>query len=279
MHGDERSREARQLAETALVWLLDELRDDSFFIVVLGGLVPEVLTRGQEPPVTPHLGTADVDVLLITHLDVERDYGPVEAALTRMGFAPFGEAWRWRGRVDGRPVVIEFLCDLDTAREGEDIRPKGCEILAAVNLRGTGYVAEDFEWEEISGRLPGGKTATVGARFAGLEGYLLSKCVATRTRAADKDYYDLAYVLLHNRAGGPQEAARALKTGNLSSELESLRSTFLELSERYRRTTDSGPMRYAEQMLLVEPAAEAAALRADAVAAVREFVRELGLGV
>jgi hypothetical protein len=30
-----------------------------------------------------------------------------------------------------------------------------------------------------------------------------------RTRAAEKDYHDLAYVLLHNRAGGPEAAAQA----------------------------------------------------------------------
>jgi hypothetical protein len=52
--------------------------------------------------------------------------------------------------------------------------------------------------------------------------------------------------------------------------------TFLELSERFRRTTDNGPMRFAEQMLLVDPTADAAVLRADAVAAVREFLGELG---
>jgi hypothetical protein len=201
MRGGEPSSQARGLAESALAWLLDELKDEDLFIVVLGGLVPEVLTRGQEPPVTPNLGTADVDVLLATHVHADRDYGPVEAALDRMGFAATGEAWRWRGRVGDRPVVIEFLCDLDTAREGEEIHPLGCRTLAAANLRGTGFVARDYAWEEITARVSDGRTVTVRARFAGLEGYLLSKAVATRTRAADKDYYDFAYVLLYNRAG------------------------------------------------------------------------------
>lgn len=270
--GRERSPEARRLAETALAWLLAELGGEDLFIVVLGGLVPELLTRGQEPPVTPHLGTADVDVLLVTHVDVDRDYGPIERALGTMRFEPFGQDWRWRGTIDRSAVILEFLCDLAEHPEGEVIRPNGCVVLAAANLRGTGYVALDYVWEEIDARLPDGRQVKVRARFAGLEGYLLSKCVAARTRAADKDYYDLPYVLLHNRAGGPAQAARQLRDGALAGSLGALRSTFLEIRARYRRTSDRGPTCYAEQMQLVDPGAEAAVLRADAVAAVQEFV-------
>jgi len=111
---------------------------------------------------------------------------------------------------------------------------------------------------------------------AGLEGYLLPKCVAARTRAADKDYYDLPYVLLHNRVGGPAQAATQLREGQLAEQLSGLRSTFVELRERYGRTSDRGPTSYAEQMRLVEPDADASLLRADAVAAVQEFLDELG---
>lgn len=94
---------------------------------------------------------------------------------------------------------MEFLCDLPEHRDKEIIRPRGCKALAAANLRGTGYVARDFAWEELSGELADKARVTVRVRFAGLEGYLLSKCVAARTRAATKD---LVYVLQHNRAWG-----------------------------------------------------------------------------
>lgn len=97
-------------------------------------------------------------------------------------------------------MKLEFLCDLPDHREREIIRPRGCTKLAAANLRGTGYVATDFAWEELAGTLADGTRASVRVRFAGLGGYLLSKCVAVRARAATKDYYDLAYVLLHNRS-------------------------------------------------------------------------------
>ena len=205
---EQRSRETRARAETALVRLLHALGDEDVFLVVLGGLVPEVLAS-DEALVPEHLGTTDVDVLLITHVDPDADLGAVERALEQLDFKPDPneDGWRWRGPIEGVSVKLEFLCDLPAYREGEVVRPSGCRALSAQNLRGTGYVARDFAWEELSGELADGTTAVVRTRFAGLEGYLLSKCVAARTRAATKDYYDLVYVLQHNRAGGPEQAA------------------------------------------------------------------------
>jgi hypothetical protein len=125
--------------------------------------------------------------------------------------------------------------------------------------------------------LADGTHVTVDARFAGLEGYLLSKCVALRARAATKDYYDFVYVLLHNRAGGPEQAARRLLDGGLANALPSLRTTLREVRERYVKTNESGPIGYAEQALEVEPDADAALLRADAVDVVQRFFAALDL--
>ena len=78
-----------------------------------------------------------------------------------------------------------------------------------------------------SGTIADGTQVRVRARFAGLEGYLWSKYVAVHTRAT-KDYYDLVYVLLHNRAGGPEPAAQRLLDGGLADALGALRTTFRE---------------------------------------------------
>ncbi len=271
-----RSRETRARAELALIRLLHELRDENLMLVVLGGLVPEVLTHDDDS--TPmHLGTTDVDILLITHVNPGADLGCVERALTRMRFTtdPTQDGWRWRGDVDGAIVKLEFLCDLPNHREGEIIRPAGCISLAAANLRGTGYVASDFTWKTLTGDLADGTPVTVKARFAGLEGYLMSKCVALRTRAATKDYYDFVYVLTHNQAGGPEDAARRLSESELADSLPSLRPTLLEVKERYVKTTDSGPVGYAEEALQVDPDADRALLRADAVDVVQRFFATL----
>lgn len=267
-----RSGATRARAELALVRLLHELHDEEVFLVVLGGLVPEVLSR-DDGLIPAHLGTTDVDVLLISHVDPDADLGGVERALERMHFKPGNteDGWRWRGPIEDAAVKLEFLCDLPDQREHEVIRPRGCTKLAAANLRGTGYVAGDFAWEELSGELADGTNVTVRVRFAGLAGYLLSKCVAVRSRGATKDYYDLAYVLLHNRAGGPEQAAQQLLNGELARELPALRTTFLEVTERYANTTDIGARGYSEQALEVEPEADVGELRADAVDAVQRF--------
>jgi hypothetical protein len=273
-----RSRETRVLAELALVRLLHELRKEEVLFVVLGGLVPETLTH-DGGSIPEHLGTTDVDILLITHLDPDADLGSVEQALEGMDFTPdpTEDGWRWRGPVDGVTVKLEFLCDLPDHREREIIRPRGCKTLAAANLRGTGYVASDYAVHPLAGKLADGTDVVVDARIAGLEGYLLSKCVALRTRAATKDYYDFVYVLLHNRAGGPEQAAGRLLNGDLADALPSLRTTFLEARERYVKTTDSGPVGYAEQALQVEPDADTAQLRADAVDVVQRFFATLNV--
>lgn len=273
-----RSRETRTRAELALVRLLHELRDESVHLVVLGGLVPEMLAR-EDISIPTHLGTTDVDILLITHLDPEADLGSVEQALQYMSFKPdpTEDGWRWSGPVDNATVKLEFLCDLSDQREREIIRPRGCSELAAANLRGTGYVASDFALKQLTGELADGRRVEVKARFAGLDGYLLSKCVALRSRAATKDYYDLVYVLLHNHAGGPEQAARRLLEGKLAYVLPSLRTTLMEVSERYVKTSDSGPVGYAEQALEVDPDADSALLRADAVDAVQRFFAALAV--
>jgi hypothetical protein len=271
----ERSPEARALAEQALVGLLHGLDGADVEIIVLGGLVPEILTKGQDPPVPGHLGTTDVDMLLMAHVTPELNLSPVESSLIKLGFAPESDGWRWRGRVRGRTMKIEFLCDLDSAREHEVMRPAGCDRLAAQNLRGTGYVARDWAWETLTAPLPDGRVVSVRARFARLGGYLLSKCSAARTRGAEKDFYDLAYVLLHNRAGGPREAADGLATSSLRDAVVAMRSTLLEVGERFRVPNAVGPVSYATQARLLDPEFDEAELRADAVAAVAEFMERL----
>jgi hypothetical protein len=276
---EERSPEARARAESALVRLLHEIGDEAPFLVVLGGLVPAALAADTPDVIPEHLGTTDIDVLLVSDVDPDADLGVVERALEALQFEPDPEqdGWRWQGTIDSTPVRIEFLCDLSQYREGESVRPNGSRRLGAANLRGTGYVAHDFQWEEITGELADGTKVQVSVRFAGLQGYLLSKCVALRSRAATKDYYDLAYVLLHNQAGGPEDAAQALRDGPLSNALDPLKSTFLEVRERYRSPSDIGPRSYAEQAIQVDPQTPETELRADAVDAVQRFITALGL--
>jgi hypothetical protein len=77
----QRSPAARARAETALVRLVHEMGDEAPFLVVLGGLVPAVLARDTTGVIPEHLGTTDVDVLLVSQIDPGADLGVVERAL------------------------------------------------------------------------------------------------------------------------------------------------------------------------------------------------------
>jgi hypothetical protein len=278
MFDEERSRAARARAERALCTLAAHIADDDIPLIVLGGLMPEILTEGRETG-PPHLGTTDVDMLLVAHLGHTEDLRRIEAALKLAGFRaePGDNGWRWRGIVDSFAVKLEFLCDLDTEPEGIVTIP-GCQILRANNLRGTGYVAADWAVRELTADLPGLGPTTVRVRFAGLEGYLLTKCVAVRYRGKDKDHYDLAFVLLHNHAGGPTAAARQLLDGKMADRLRALRSTFLEVRERFYSVTSPGPKGFAAESSRADPSAREDENRALAVAAVNEFIEALLAG-
>lgn len=76
---EQRTRETRARAELALVRLAHELRDEDVFLVVLGGLVPDVLTVG-DGLIPEHLGTTDVDVLLIRSGRSARSVAPCHGA-------------------------------------------------------------------------------------------------------------------------------------------------------------------------------------------------------
>ena len=87
--------------------------------------------------------------------------------------------------------------------------------------------------------------------------------------------YDLAYVLLHNDAGGPTAAAAVINASTLREALPGMATTFAELSERFRDDRAQGPRAYAQESLKVTPDEDAALLAADAAAAVREFLAAL----
>jgi hypothetical protein len=270
---EERSPQARARAELALCTLAAHIADDTAPLIVLGGLMPEILTEGIGPQ---HLGTSDVDMLLVVHLEQTAGLARIEAALLTAGFEAetHQNGWRWRGRIDGHPVKLEFLCDLDTEPEGIIAIP-GCQSLRANNLRGTGFVAYNFTTRELTADIPGRGPTTVTIRFAGLGGYLLTKCVACRYRGKDKDFYDLTFVLLHNRAGGPTAAAQELLDGNLADRLPPLRSTFLEVRERFYSVTSPGPKGFAAESARADPAALDEQNRALSLAAANEFFDHL----
>lgn len=246
--------------------------------VVLGGLVPEILTQGQEPPAPQHLGTTDVDLQLDLSLQVESYEGlqRLEAALDAAGFSPSDgtNGWRWETEVDAAIIRIEFLCELDDRREGVAEIP-GCERLRLSNLRGTGYVSEDWQWVDLQLASEEDHDA-LSVRFAGLEGFVMSKAHVAWRRGAPKDYYDLVYVLIYSPAGDPADVGDVLAAGRFGERIDLTAGPWPELRARFQSAHDIGAASYSEQAVQADPSLDPAVARQDATGAVMAFLDRLG---
>jgi hypothetical protein len=265
----ERSRAARRAAERALIRVVHHYGGRPEF-VVLGGLVPELLCSGSD---YRHAGTTDVDV----QVDLEIALGAaqtrrLEQALVNAEFEPDGERiWRWKadGHERGAVVKFELLADLPDQAAGAEIVFDGCSALGAANLRGTGFAARDVEVRRLTARVQG-VVQVAEVNVTGLAGFLLAKCAAAHSRRKRKDWYDIAFVLLHNDHGGPEDATqRVLQL--FRADLPMLRTAIGDLSANFADPRTQGPQAYADQMLIDHPDLDAATLKADAVLAVRGF--------
>jgi hypothetical protein len=265
----ERSRAARLLAERALVRLVREYGDVPEF-VLLGGLVPDLLCSNA---VNRHIGTTDVDV----QVDLEIQGGSVngarlEAALEAAGFKPDTQrVWRWKDEsAPGMVVKIEFLADLDDVPSQTTVSFDDCRSLGAVNLRGTGFAARDYEMRTVTAELDG-EQVVVDLRVATLPAYLLAKVHAAHGRNLEKDWYDVAYVLLHNDDGGPEPAARRVVERFGDMLVGSTETALSELASNFTDSDSQGSIAYATTTVGMHPDLDVDVLANDAVAAVSTF--------
>lgn len=265
-----RSRVARAAAEAALVRVVHHYGDRPGF-VVLGGLVPELLCSTSE---YTHAGTTDVDV----QVNLEIAAGSVnaarlETALRNAEFEPDAQRqWRWTAEGPGAGVVVRFelLADLDDEPQGATVTFDKCQDLGAANLRGTGYAALDVEVRNMTARI-GGVEHAVDVNVSGLAGFLLAKTAAAHSRRKPKDWYDIAFVLLHNDAGGPEEAAAIVveRFGDVIN--GAIRTAIEDLNANFAEPTAQGPTAYAEQIRFDHPDLDRATVAADAVVATTTF--------
>lgn len=239
--------------------------------VVLGELVPELLCAGSA---WRHAGTDDIDV----QADLEVACGAIntarlENALRNAEFEPATDrVWRWvaDGAATKTVVKFELLADLDDQPNQAIVQFDACEKLGAVNLRGTGFAARDVEVRVLTSRV-GGVELTAEVNVSGLAGFLLAKAAAAGSRRKPKDWYDTAFVLLHNDRGGPDPAADAVLASFGPDLVGAMRTTLDDLAANFAGPGDQGPTAYAGQMHLDHPELDPATLAADAVLAVGAF--------
>lgn len=264
-----RTRTARAAAERALIRVVHHYGARPEF-VLLGGLVPDLLCSSSE---LTHSGTTGVDV----QVNLEIAAGAINAtrleqALRNAEFEPDAQRlWRWTTHEgDGVALVkFELLADLDDAPAGVTVVFDGCEALGAANLRGTGFAVRDLEVRQLRTRV-GGIEQTAEINVTGLAGFLLAKCAAARERRKSKDWYDIAYVLLHNDAGGVEQAAETV-LDRFGPDLAAVRTALDDLCDNFADIAAQGTLAYADEMVLNHPTLDHRALLGDAVTAVGEF--------
>ena len=214
-------------------------------------------------------------------VDLEIAYGAVNAArleqaLHNAEFEPEDDRiWRWvaDGVVAGTVVKFELLADLHDQRTGARISFDACENLGAVNLHGTGFASRDIQMCELSARI-GGVTYNTKVNVAGLAGFLLAKAAAAYARRAPKDWYDIAFVLLHNDLGGPAAAATLVRE-RFVDDLRSVNTVLDDLQANFEVPAAQRAQAYVRQMLIDHPELNPSSLAADATLAVRQFRRSL----
>jgi len=136
-------------------------------------------------------------------------------------------------------ITFELPADIGTEPAEATITFDECDALGAVNRRGTGIASRDVEVRELRARV-GGVVQTAEINVTGLGGFLLAKCAAARARRKPKDWYDIAFVLLHNDAGGVDAAAAAIREC-FGPELPSVRTNLDDLLANFADPSAQGP--------------------------------------
>ncbi len=207
-----------ELCERALVTVIGDAGFWGRSLYLVGGLVPRYLVGAVAPPTPAHVGSRDVDLAVAFAVDGfdATGYETLERNLRDGGFrqAPNEDdpEFRWRRAVDGRNLVLEFLCDTDEVPEGRNFRPRSGagSRFQAFNVAGVRLLPADHRVVEIEAeRLDEAGLSRIQVRVAELAPFVALKIRAFTDRHHDKDAYDLVYTLL-NFADGPAAAGRAI---------------------------------------------------------------------
>ena len=103
---------------------------------------------------------------------------------------------------------------------------------------------------------------------------MLAKTAAAYSRRKAKDWYDIAFVLLHNDAGGPAAAVTRV-VERFADRIAELQTALDDLEANFHDPAAQGCRAYVAPMLIDHPELEPELLAADAILAVREFRRGL----
>jgi hypothetical protein len=262
-------------------------------LAIIGGAVPALLVPEAPPGITPHVGTADLDLHLSLHLldgETADYYQAIIDGLRSLGLRPDIQGtrdvrWRWVGRYRDSRVQVELLCPVRT-RAGRPEKPAEATP-AEANIGPSGEItalAVGF------GHLVPDDTVTVQRRVetrqgmltyefpvAGMASWLCLKADAIMRRAKPKDAYDVVWLI---DALGPDLAADKIAASPVLVG-ESAAEVFGQLGrlvhDQFRDIRSAGPIMYAD-FLEVQPRDRELRHARGSIAALGEELRKRGIG-
>ena len=208
---------------------------------VIGGAVPWLLLSGAD---MPHIGTLDVDLALDAEALGDGEYAQLVESLLRHGYRQREHLRRFQlvrtvpARDGGADIdiVVDFLMPRDAtiARNA----PPLVANFAVQRADGAELALRFYQLVAIEGDMPEGGRNRVQIAVASIPALLAMKGYAIMKRLKQKDAYDI-YYSIRNFPGGADALAAATKP---LLDLETARTGYLHISEKFRHPDDFGPV-------------------------------------
>lgn len=254
--------------------LLSEIGPWGERCALFGGLIPGLLVPAPLPPLSPHIGTRDVDLALrIAALGDEREmYRTLKGNLSKLGLRQSSDtSFEWRRSVEGVEVVVELFVPVDDPAQGGRVQRKPIEQsgsgLTALGIYGLELIERDIEIVLDEGPLLDELgIKAVPLRVCGPAMLLALKAWALTERNKTKDGYDVVWML---QALGPEVIAARFRDAGLH-QTEFGAGAIARLEDCFASPSHTGPVGWITESGFESE--EAARQRRDAVGLVREFI-------
>ncbi len=193
-------KDSIELVKSGLLFLAVKLGDLLDEIVVVGGVVPSLLVD-QTKALEPHVGTTDLDLALSLSVLDEGRYRDISGRLRDAGFKPVikddgrivRQTWEVTARL-GR-VTVDFLMPRSDEAHPKRLLQDLEKDFGAVRTRGLELAFLERRAVPLEGLTIEGDRAQRTVNIAGLGPMLALKAFAFDNRGAEKDAYDVFYLL------------------------------------------------------------------------------------
>lgn len=240
-----------------------------------GGLIPGLLVPVPQEPLSPHIGTRDIDLAIRVAAigDEQEMYRTLKNNLATLQLVQTSDrTFEWKRMVEGFEVIVELFVPVGDPSQGGRIQKKpieqGGSTLTALGIYGLDLIERDIQEIEDEGPLLDGKgVKKVTLRVCGPAILMGLKAWALHDRNKSKDGYDVVWIL---KAYGPDAVAARFRSAGLhETGFGQQAITFLKESfETYEHT---GPVGWAVESQFQGD--ERIREMREATGIVREFVR------